>query len=99
MRQPYKCSVPVDEASRAALCPVVTFDEIHSPATVNCAVVAADRVQEVSIERQVGHFARPGTCSCQEGNTKRETNLSTVPTHHLTSGVFPPVEMATGKPV
>ena len=35
MRQSYKCSVPVDEAHRATLCPVVTFDEIHSPPTVN----------------------------------------------------------------
>jgi hypothetical protein len=93
MRQPYKRSVPVDEANRATLCPVVTFDEIHSPSTDNRAVVAADRVQEVSIERQVGYFACIGTCACQQSNTNCETNESTVTSHNFAFRTLPMIRL------
>ena len=84
MRQPYKCSVPVGEANRAALCPVVTFDEIQSPATENRAVVATDRIQQVSIEREIGNLVGAGTYTHLQGNTKPENNSSAAPVHGLT---------------
>lgn len=84
MRQPYKCSVPVGEANRASLCPVVTFDEIQSPATENRAVVTSNRIQQVPIEREIGNLVGAGTYTHQQGNTKPENNSSTSPVHELT---------------